>query len=112
MEPGSAKIVAEGLGWVTVQAEGPGWLVTIRPWYPGWAATADGQALTVEPVDGALVGVALGPGQQTVTLRYWPAGLSRGLGLSVLAGICLAVLWWLGRRGHHVRSKWHGWASF
>ena len=36
--PGPARIVAEGAGWLTVNASGPGWLVTTQPWYPGWHA--------------------------------------------------------------------------
>jgi hypothetical protein len=111
--PGPAWIVAEGLGWVTVDAEGPGWLVTTRPWYPGWAAKGEGgSAMAVEPVDGALVGVQLGPGQQIVTLTYWPAGLTLGLAITTFAGVILAAYWWLGRRRHDTRRAWHSLASF
>jgi len=99
LDPGVARIVAEGAGWLTVEAEGPGWLVTTRPWYPGWSAQAGGAALTVEPVDGALVGVSLPAGQQTVTIGYRPAGLDRGLAVSGLTALIVIALWWLGRAG-------------
>jgi hypothetical protein len=97
VDPAPARIVAEGAGWLTVEAEGPGWLVTTRPWYPGWYAESAGAALSVESVDGALVGVHLPAGPQTVTLRYWPAGLTRGLVVSTVGVVVLLALWWLGR---------------
>jgi hypothetical protein len=105
VDPGVARIVAEGNNWLTIEADGPGWLVTTRPWYPGWTAQAAGASLPVEPVDGALVGVALPPGQQTVTISYRPAGLDLGLAISALAALILAALWWLGRLRRPVRSS-------
>jgi hypothetical protein len=112
VDPGVARIVAEGAGWLTVEAEGPGWLVTTRPWYPGWTAQAGGRALPVEPVDGALVGVALPAGRQTVAISYRPSGLVLGLFVSGLAALILATLWWLGRPGERKKAAWHGLASF
>jgi hypothetical protein len=111
VDPGPARIVAEGGGWLTVEAEGPGWLVTTRPWYPGWSATAGGAVVTVEPVDGALVGVALPPGQHTVTISYRPAGFDRGLAVSGLAALLLSALWWLGRGKQRNGTPWHRLAS-
>jgi len=98
-EPTTATITNEGAGWLTVEAEGPGWLVTTQPWYPGWSAEAGGAVLAVEPVDGALVGVSLPDGRQTITIRYWPAGLNTGLAISGVSVLALLALWWLGRRG-------------
>lgn len=95
VDPGIATIVAEGNSWLTVEAEGPGWLVTTRPWYPGWTAQAGGVALPTEPVDGALVGVALPAGQHAVTISYRPSGLTLGLIVSGLAALILATLWCL-----------------
>ena len=103
--PGPARIVEEGAGWLTVEAEGPGWLVTTQPWYPGWSAQSPSGALAVEPIDGALVGVALPPGPQTVALRYRPASLDRGLVVSGLALLAVAALWWLERRRLAPRSR-------
>ena len=70
-----------------------------------------GRALPVEPVDGALVGVRLPDGPQTVTLSYRPAGLDRGLVISGFAALILAVLWWLGRPRQHKGARWHDLAS-
>jgi hypothetical protein len=116
VDPGPAQIVAEAPSGLTVEAAGPGWLVIPRPWYPGWSAESSGTPLSVEPVDGALIGVALPAGQQTVSLRYWPAGLTRGLVVSALATLMLLALWWFGRSDHTPgRTKgvrrWLNWAS-
>src|SRR5439155_21816730 len=64
--PGPASVREARAGWLVVEAEGPGWLVTTQPWYPGWAAWLDGASATVEVVDGALVGLALPAGIHTV----------------------------------------------
>ena len=96
--PGPARIVDEGAGWLTVEAQGPGWLVTTQPWYPGWRAHARGVPLTVEPVDGALVGVELPEGQHQVRVWYRPAGLDLGLAITAATLLILAGAWWLDRR--------------
>jgi hypothetical protein len=92
--PGPATITAEGTGWLEMVAEGPGWLVTDQPWYPGWDASVDGQPAPVETVDGALVGVPLGPGRHEVRVSYLPAGWQVGLGVSSLAALLLGVAGW------------------
>ena len=77
-----------------MEAEGPGWLVTVQPWYPGWAAWVNGRSVPVEVVDGALVGVPLPAGTHTVILRYTPAGFEQGLLLSLVAVLGTIALWW------------------
>jgi hypothetical protein len=68
-------------------------LVVAETWDRGWSARG---GRTV-PVDGALLGVELGPGEGTVELCYQPAGLVAGAVLTVV-GIGIV---WLGRRGPH-----------
>ena len=97
VEPGPANLTAEGRGWLRAEAEGPGWLVTTQPWYPGWSARVDGQITPVEVVDGALTGVRLSPGPHQVTLSYRPALLEVGLIVSAVAGLLLLGLWRVGR---------------
>jgi uncharacterized membrane protein YfhO len=86
--------VAESAGRLDVSAEGPGWLVTDQPWYPGWSADVDGMQQPVTPLDGALVGVRLAPGTHVIRLRYAaPDGFGTGLLLAMLSGLALAGLW-------------------
>jgi hypothetical protein len=97
VSPGPARVLAERAGWLRVEAEGPGWLVTTQPWYPGWSAWSDGGPLTVEAVDGALVGLPLPAGQQIVTLSYRPARLELGALISLASALALLAWWWLER---------------
>jgi hypothetical protein len=99
--PGPARVVAERVGWLQVEAEGPGWLVTHLPWYPGWSAETAGQPIPVGVVDGALVGVELAAGTSTVSLSYRPAGLELGLLTSTLSGVTLLLCWFVEPRGPH-----------
>ena len=95
--PGAASVVGERPGALEIIAEGPGWLVTAQPWYPGWSAWVDGAPAPVDVVDGALVGVPLAAGQQTITLRYLPAGLELGMAVSATA-ILVLIAWWCWER--------------
>ena len=82
--PGQAQVTRSAPGQIDLEADGPGWLVTDVPWYPGWSARSDGQSLPVTVLDGALVGVRLSPGRHQVSLDYVPGGLVPGLALSAL----------------------------
>jgi hypothetical protein len=96
---GSAEILDAEEASLTVQVEGPGWLVTTIPWAPGWSAKVDGKSGNVEVLDGALVGVELPLGQHRVEVSYWPAGLTLGLVLSALSLAVVGGLWYAERRG-------------
>ena len=93
VEPGPAVVTDRAPATLHVTVEGPGWLVTTMPWYPGWRATVDGVPRPVDVVDGALVSVRLEPGSHQVTLWYVPAGLEPGLALSALAVLLTAGAW-------------------
>jgi uncharacterized membrane protein YfhO len=71
-------------------------LVLSETYFPGWQAEVDGNEQAVRRVDGALRGVALGPGRHRVALRYAPRSFSRGLMLSIvgaLIAVGLALPW-------------------
>ena len=91
--PGPARVTAEGNSWLQVSAEGPGWLMSGEPFYPGWTAEVDGEGTTVEVLDGAVVGVPVAAGSHIVTLRYVPGGLTLGLILTAAASLALVGLW-------------------
>jgi hypothetical protein len=90
--PGEATLLSRSAGELRAEAEGPGWLVTVEPWYPGWRAWIDGSPSRVEVVDGALVGVELPAGEHRIELSYAPAGLEAGLAVSALTLVGLVGL--------------------
>ncbi len=61
------------------------------PYYPGWAATVDGEETSTVPVDEALIGVFVPPGDHEVTLEFHTQWFLLGLSLSV-AGVIAVVL--------------------
>ena len=66
----------------------------------GWTAKIDGKPAPIVPVDGALIGVFVPPGDHTVTLHYLPRTFLAGAGITgaglVAAGLAFVVP--LGRR--------------
>jgi hypothetical protein len=70
-------------------APAPGLLVVAETWDRGWSARVDGRPVPVHAVDGALLGVRLGPGAGRLDLCYRPPGLAAGAALS---GLALATL--------------------
>lgn len=67
-------------------------LVVAETWDRGWSALAGGKPVPVVPVEGALLGIELGPGAGSLELRYRPAGLVAGAWLTLLGLIGLAAL--------------------
>lgn len=61
----------------------------------GWKATVDGKPAPTVPVDGALIGVFVPPGDHTVTLRYLPRTFLAGAGVTgaglVAAGLAIGL---------------------
>lgn len=74
---------------VHVRTEAPGLLVIGNTWMPGWLATVDARASTVERGNHWQQVIALPrPGRHEIVLRYSPPGLAAG---SALAGSTLAL---------------------
>lgn len=61
------------------------------PYYPGWAAAVDGEETAIVPVDEALMGVLVPPGDHEVTLEFHAQRFLLGLSLS-FAGVIAVVL--------------------
>ncbi len=72
-----------------------GMVIVSRTWFPGWKAWVDGQAATVEQVDGALQGVALAAGRHTVEFAYQPLSFTIGAACSLFFGAAAVAI---GRR--------------
>ena len=80
------------------RAERAGLLVLSDTYFPGWKAEVDGQETDVEPVDYALRGVPVGPGEHTVVMRYAPLSWTLGWVISALALLGLVVVVAVGLR--------------
>ncbi|MGH2662603.1 MAG: YfhO family protein [Actinomycetota bacterium] len=85
--------------------DAPGVLVLSDVWDAGWKAEVDGREAPVLQVDHALRGVPLEPGSHSVTLRYQPAWLLKGLALTGLSVLILVTVALFGRRRRPVRTR-------
>lgn len=83
---------------VTVQAEAEegGWLLLSDAWFPGWAATVDGDPVALYRADGLFRAVWVPPGEHVARFDYRP--LSFLVGLLVAAGSWIFVLLLVARR--------------
>ncbi len=70
---------------VEISTSAPGLLVLSEVYYPGWQAAVDGVQSQVLPVDVALRGVCVPPGEHTLLLTFRPVSLRAGLVVSLLA---------------------------
>jgi hypothetical protein len=99
--PGAFPVARlEGPGKVRVEMRVPGewrifWqtpargrLIVAETWDPGWRAWIDGRPVAIEPLQGVLMTVPVGPGSGRVELRYHPDGFALGMVLSAL-GLCV-----------------------
>jgi uncharacterized membrane protein YfhO len=75
---------------MTVHARKPAILVLNDSFHPGWQATVDGKPVEILRANGFVRGVPVETGTHEVEFVYRPAGLRRGLPLSVL-GLAIAV---------------------
>lgn len=101
---GSAEIVARRAGEyrILVRAPEAGRLVLSETWLPGWQAIVDDD-LSPRPVDraeGALLGLALEPGEHMIQIIYSPAGWRIGWPISAaaLVGLGAWTILVIGRR--------------
>lgn len=92
---GSADLVSSRNGQVEIAANAPGggWLLLADTWYPGWVATANGEALPLYPAYGIMRAVLLTPGQYNVIFSYRPTTFYVGLTFSLAALVASIVLW-------------------
>lgn len=102
--PTPARLASHHRHHVVIDAEAAaaGVLVLSDAFYPGWTATLDGQPAPIVPVDLALRGVPVGPGQHRIEMTYRDPALRVGGALSLLGFFGLLLLpllgWWRGRR--------------
>ena len=83
-------------GRVRVEKAGQMLLATI-PCDEGWTVYIDGRPAKYRDFRHAFIALDLEPGEHTVEFRYWPAGLTPGIILS-LAALAGFIAWMLARR--------------
>ncbi len=88
-----ATVAMQTANRVTVQAEGPGWLVLADVNFPGWSVTVDGQKQEMVTTYGLLRSVRIGSGAHTVVFQFSMPALFAGLAVSLTT--CLG--WWISR---------------
>lgn len=71
-----------------------GWVVLSDRFYPGWAATVDGQTAEIRKANVMVRAVRVAAGRHTVEFAYRPATLRIGALVS-LAGWACAIAWWI-----------------
>ncbi|MGI8589097.1 MAG: YfhO family protein [Chloroflexia bacterium] len=79
---------------IGTQSETPGLLVLSDEWFPGWEATVDGQPAPIRRADYGLRSVYVPAGAHQIAFRYRPSSFTLGAGISALALLILAGLWW------------------
>ncbi len=79
---------------IAVQATTPATLVWAESWYPGWQATLDGEAVTIQRADLLLQAVQVPAGDHTLELTFQPQTLLWGLFLSAITLLILLLLLW------------------
>lgn len=77
---------------IAVNAEDTELIVLSDAHFPGWQAYADDERTTLYRVNGALRGVVVSPGTETVTMRFRPRWLWEAFALSGVAGGIALVL--------------------
>jgi hypothetical protein len=91
--PGKIKIVVLTSDYIKIDAtnEKSAILILSDIFYPWWKATVDGKPATIFRVDYVLRGLVLGAGHHTVEFKLQADSLQKGLVLSALASLLLAV---------------------
>jgi hypothetical protein len=95
---GRATITQYAPEAVTIQAQGPGYLVLTDAYYPGWVARVNGQPAQIWRANVMFRAVALPAGAHEVVFTYAPRSVTVGLWISVVAWVGLAAtLAWASR---------------
>jgi hypothetical protein len=93
----SEKLESTRLQW-EVETSGRSFFVAADSFFPGWAATVDGQPVPVYAVYGCLRGILIeNAGRHHVDLRFVAPGLHAGLACTGV-GLLFLCLLWLGDR--------------
>lgn len=93
----SSLVVSRGRVEARLTGRQPSLVATSQPALPGWRVTVDGVVRPRAVVNGAFLGVRVGPGAHVVRFEYAPAAIPAGLVLGG-AGLLLATVLAAGSR--------------
>ncbi len=90
---GTAHMLEDSTNSVSleVESDGPGWLVLLDGWFPGWEATIDGKPVRVRRADYAFRAVEVSGGKAVVRFDYRPLSFWIGLLLALVAALALTA---------------------
>ena len=99
-EGATARVVARTADTVEVEAElpGPGVLVLVEAFDPGWRVAVDGRADRLLRANALFRAVRLDAGRHRVLFAYRPSSATLGLGLAAAGALAAAGLCVIGRR--------------
>jgi len=87
----SARIVEETDNAIIIEAQGPGYLVLMDTFYPGWKVFVDGVQEKIYRANSAFRGVPIQQGIHTVRFVYDPFSFKVGLGLTGISTVSLCL---------------------
>lgn len=92
---GFVEIISSTANSVELVIDSPsgGWLVLADTFYPGWRAFANGEEISIYPVDGIFRAVGLRAGQYEVKFVYQPLSFYVGAALSIFSWLALFMIW-------------------
>jgi hypothetical protein len=91
------RILEEEPTHIRLRLEPPesGWIVIAKPWYPGWKARVDGAERPLLRANFAFCAVRVAAGESEIELEYDPPSFRRGLWISGLSVLAMALFLWL-----------------
>ncbi len=89
-----------------IEVKEAGRLFLSIPYDMGWTVRIDGEPVETKKLFDAFLSVELAEGPHTVTLSYFPQGLSWGLCLTACSVLVLAALWLFGRKWEKRQELW------
>jgi uncharacterized membrane protein YfhO len=89
---GEARVVSRTANRLEVAVNGQelGILILSEVFFPGWAATLDGQQVDIFAVDYVLRGICVPPGQHQVVFSFLPMSLRIGTGVTLFTLLSMA----------------------
>jgi hypothetical protein len=104
---GSVRVTSYEPDDVKIDASlsGPGYLLLLDTYFPGWSATVNGEPAPIHRADYNFRAVSLPAGRSTVNFSYRPASLRVGIYLCGVGFLALVAAWFLPRNRGMANAK-------